>query len=296
MPAYDFLSGVASAVEKQSNALQAYGLQKREQEREQQERTQYNQVFTELGQFLASGQEIPEERIQTWTNMMGAAPPEIVTAFTNAMNTLGNRREEQQYRATQNEIAQETLKIQRGNFDINKIESAANIQYRIDKMLQDRALAEAQMRSNEKIAGLSRERQNDITDRLISLVSSSGAAGEFDPNSLVGLLNEVLAKKGFTQRVTIDQGLGRTKTPQEYIDEAAMSIGADRVNKTLLIQWLINKHNQSRASGNNVEAGAIETAISLVNSLPDDQVSNQREEMSKAWGIPDTTGTRGIRR
>ena len=113
MPAYDFLSGVASAVEKQSNALQAYGLQKREQEREQQERTQYNQVSTELGQFLASGQEIPEERIQTWTSMMGAAPPEIVTAFTNAMNTLGNRREEQQYRTVQTGIPQEGLNLQR---------------------------------------------------------------------------------------------------------------------------------------------------------------------------------------
>lgn len=295
MPAYDFLSGVASAVEKQSNALQAYGLQKREQEREQQERTQYNQVFTELGQFLASGQEIPEERIQTWTQMMGAAPPEIVTAFSNAMNTLGSRREEQQYRTAQTGIAQEGLNIQR-----QQLQQGAS---EFDRRLAD-AVAERDWRSREsaldrtsqmQIAGMSRAQQNDITDRLISMVSSSGAAGGFDPNSLASLLNEVLEKKGFTQRVRIDTGSGIAKTPQQYITEATNSIGAANVSKTLLIQWLSNKQSQSRVAGNNEEVNALQLAIDNISSLPDTPVKTTREDMSRAWVGSGSPATRSIR-
>ena len=295
MPAYDFLSGVASAVEKQSNALQAYGLQKREQEREQQERTQYNQVFTELGQFLASGQEIPEERIQTWTQMMGAAPTEIVTAFSNAMNTLGNRREEQQYRTAQTGIAQEGLNLQK-----QQLRQGAS---EFDRRLAD-AVAERTWRSGEadldrkaqrQIAGMSRAQQNDITERLISMVSSSGAAGGFDPNSLASLLNEVLEKKGFTQRVRIDTGSGIAKTPQQYITEATNSIGAANVSKTLLIQWLSNKQSQSRVAGNNEEVNALQLAIDNISSLPDAPVETTREDMSRAWVGSGSPATRSIR-
>ena len=295
MPAYDFLSGVASAVEKQSNALQAYGLKKREQEREQQERAQYNQVFTELGQFLASGQEIPEERIQTWTQMMGAAPTEIVSAFTNAMNTLGKTREERQYHTAQTKIAQEHNAIIREG----QLAEGKRFSQQLDETIRrnnlEAEIERERIKSNERIAGMSRAQQNDITERLISMVSSSGAAGGFDPNSLASLLNEVLEKKGFTQRVRIDTGSGIAKTPQQYITEATNSIGAANVSKTLLIQWLSNKQSQSRVAGNNEEVNALQLAIDNISSLPDTPVKTTREDMSRAWVGSGSPATLSIR-
>ena len=227
MPAYDFLSGVASAVEKQSNALQAYGLQKREQEREQQERTQYNQVFTELGQFLASGQEIPEERIQTWTSMMGAAPPEIVTAFTNAMNTLGNRREEQQYRTVQTGIAQEGLNLQRqqlrqgaSEFDRRLADAVAERTWRSGEAELDRAL-------QRQIAGMQMSnRQMEETFNRVKMLQAQYAYAE-DDNTKKAIEQQINEALGINVSGKTGGGSGAF-TPEianQYITQAKNNLG-----------------------------------------------------------------------
>jgi len=249
MPAYDFLSGVASAVEKQSNALQAYGLQKREQEREQQERTQYNQVFTELGQFLASGQEIPEERIQTWTQMMGAAPTEIVTAFSNAMNTLGNRREEQQYRTAQTGIAQEGLNLQK-----QQLRQGAS---EFDRILAD-AVAERTWRSREadldrkaqrQIAGMQMSnRQMEETFNRVRMLQAQYAYAEND-DTRKAIEQQINKALGINVSNT-PQDRGASKTPQEWIQSLGNIDDATARTRLLSIRNQFQEGSADRKSVN----------------------------------------------
>lgn len=214
MPAYDFLSGVASAVEKQSNALQAYGLKKREQEREQQERTQYNQVFTELGQFLASGQEIPEERIQTWTSMMGAAPPEIINAFSNAMNMLGQRRQQASQFEVTTGIAQEQNRLARERLRIDQSQFAENLRQKVldrDRLTTEGALNRAAELERARIAAGGKV--NPEAQMIISFLSSNATIDENVRKSYQDRLNQLVG-------VTVNEQPpppGASKTPQEWI-------------------------------------------------------------------------------
>lgn len=277
MPAYDFLSGVASAVEKQSNALQAYGLQKREQEREQQERTQYNQVFTELGQFLASGQEIPEERIQTWTQMMGAAPTEIVTAFSNAMNTLGNRREEQQYRTAQTEIAQEHNAIIREG----QLAEGKRFSQQLDETIRrnnlEAEIEKERMRSNERITGMqtSGSQMSEIIDRVKALQTQYMYAE--DDNARRAITQEINEALG----INVSNTPRPSKTPEEWIQSLGNIDDATARTRLLSIRNQFQEGTADRKSVND----AILMLTPDVSNVPRAATNVPEQSTTQAIGV-----------